>query len=53
MNCPFCDSHCHPSDKRFNADLNDVIQNAKKSGLEHIIGNACGCRFVLLQFIVR
>ena len=53
MNCRFCDSHCHPSDKQFQEDLYDVIQNAKNNGLEHIIGNACGCCHIILELIVR
>lgn len=42
LNC-FCDSHCHPSDKQFESDLSDVIQQSKEKGLGLIIGNACGC----------
>lgn len=39
----FCDSHCHPSDKQFESDLSDVIQESKDKGLKIVIGNACGC----------
>lgn len=39
----FCDSHCHPSNSKFDSVLCRVIQEAKSSGLQYVIGVAEGC----------
>lgn len=39
----FCDSHCHPSDNKFDGDIENVLQEAKERGMNVIIGNACRC----------
>src|SRR3989338_8344831 len=33
------DAHCHLDDPRFKADLNEVIERAKKGGVKDIISN--------------